>query len=233
MSDKIAALQQFINARGVTPPVVVDGQPGPATRAGFIEAFRNRHATPVTAADIALFAARLGGTMRQMATVGAVESGGSGWDNAGLLTCLFERHYAFKRVGFAIPFLSDPKPGGYTVDIDHDGINDSWEKLADLAMKTSAGLALECASFGKFQIMGANWKPLGYRSVVDFVWGMTGSEAAHYEALVRYIEINQMQPAFRAISDDPRDCLAFARGYNGKNQQGYDGRLAQQHRHLA
>lgn len=230
--ERIAALQTWINAKGHTPPLTVDGRSGPATRQATIEIFRNTAAPPVTGAELTMFADRIGLTSRQLATIGRVESGGMGWDSAGLLACLWERHYLWRRIQFAVPLLSDPKPGGYTVDADHDGVNDSWEKLADAAMLVGFGIAAECASFGKFQIMGAWWKKLGYPSVADFIWTLSRSEAAHYDALCRYIEVNGLIAAARAISDDPADCLAFARGYNGKGQQGYDRRLADSFRRL-
>lgn len=233
MNEKIAALQTYLNARGCTPPLTVDGVPGPATRDALIATHRNKAARPVTQPEINLFAARAGCSPTQLATVSSVESGGSGWDNAGLIACLWERHYLWKRVAIAVPLLSDPKAGGYTIDIDHDGINDSWEKLADASMRFGAGIAMECASFGKFQIMGAWWKKLGYPSVAEFVWGMTRSETAHYEALVRYIEVNNLRGALRSISADPRACLSFALGYNGPKQKGYDVKLARKFKELS
>jgi hypothetical protein len=74
--------------------------------------------------------------------------------------------------------------------------------------------------------MGAHWKALGYASVIDFVWHLSLSEAEHYEAFARFIEANGLAGALRQIDGNPANCLAFARGYNGKGQQGYDGRIA-------
>lgn len=230
LRDRTAALQTWLNLHGAK--LVVDGIGGAATRQAIFDVFRNTQASPITPAEISLFAAEIGVTARQLATIAKVESGGSGWDNRGLLTALWERHYLWRRVQITVPVLSNPARGGYTIDADGDGINDSWEKLADAALKFGFGIAAECASFGKFQIMGAWWKQLGYPSVADFIWQMTRSEAAHYRALVRYIEVNRLEHAAQAISDDPRDCLAFARGFNGKGQQGYDYRLADTFRKL-
>src|SRR5690606_38594911 len=135
----------------------------------------------------------------QIKAVAKVESAGGGWDNAGLLKCLWERHYLWRRVKVAVPLLSNPSPGGYTIDADRDGINDSWEKLADATLRFGAGPSFECASFGKFQIMGAHWKALGYPTVLDFVWALSRSEAAHYDAFARYIEVNGLAPALRRV----------------------------------
>lgn len=225
MTQSLMALQTWLNARGATPKLVADGKPGPKTRAAIITTFANRSAPAITHAELANYALRLGGTVRQIKAVAKVESAGGGFDDDGLLKCLWERHYLWRRVKFAVPFLSDPKPGGYTMDADGDGICDSWEKLADAAMRWPA-LAFECASFGKFQVMGAHWKSLGYRSAIDMVWQMSRTEAAHYEVLVRYIEANSLIRAFQALSDDPADCLPLALGYNGPGQRGYHQRLA-------
>lgn len=216
-------LQLWLNLKGAG--LVVDGKPGPATRSAILNIFINRAAPAVTPADINQIAARLGGTSRQVAAVAKVESAGGGWDDAGRLKCLYERHYFWKRIRILIPFLSNPAPGGYTVDADRDGINDSWEKVADAAMRSPIA-AFESASWGKFQIMGAHAKSLGYANAIEFVWALSRSEAEHYRALARFVEVNGLTGPFRALSTVWTDNTAFARGYNGKGQQGYDRKLA-------
>ena len=215
--------QQWLNAHGAS--LVVDGKGGPATRSAILNVFINRDAPAVTPADINQVAARLGGTPRQVAAVAKVESAGGGWDDAGRLKCLYERHYFWKRIQIKIPFLSNPAPGGYTVDADRDGINDSWEKVADAAMRSPIA-AFESASWGKFQIMGAHAKSLGYANAIEFVWALSRSERAHYDALARFIEVNGLVSPFRRLSTLWTANTAFARGYNGKGQQGYDKKLA-------
>jgi hypothetical protein len=208
-----AEFQKWLNAHGAA--LTVDGKFGPATRAAAIETFCNSSAPAVKRPDLIVLAARLGCSVRQILAVAKVESAGGGWDDTGLLKCLYERHYLWRRVKVAVPFLSDPKPGGYTIDADHDGINDSWEKVADAAGRFGADFAFECASWGKFQIMGAHWKALGHPSVLEFVWGLSRDEAAHYEAFCRYIETNGLTGALRAVNGNPENCRAIAKGYNG------------------
>lgn len=231
MSDRILNLQRWLNAHGAK--LAEDGKWGPATRAAVIETFRNRQAFPATDADIKAIANRHQFNERAMKAVAKVESGGSGWDATGLLKCLYERHYLWRRVKLAVPVLSNPSPGGYTIDADKNRINDSWEKLADATGLFGLNVAFECASFGKFQIMGAHWKALGYPSVAEFVWGMSRGEPAHYEAFARYIVVNGLTDALNAVNGDPANCLAIARGYNGKGQKGYDARIAKAWRELA
>lgn len=229
----LADLQAWLNARGAS--IVVDGKPGPATRRAILDTFINTSAPAVTRQQMAAIATRLGGTARQLAAVAKVESAGGGWDDKGRLKCLYERHYFWRRLRIKIPFLSNPVPGGYTIDADRDGINDSWEKVADAAMRNPIA-AFESASWGKFQIMGAHasadparkGKVVFDGNAIDFVWWLTRAEAYHYQALARFIEVNGLVPAFRALSDDPEACRAFARGYNGTRYAdgNYHGKLA-------
>ena len=217
--------QAWLNAHGAS--ITVDGKPGPATRAAIIETFRNTAAPAATESEKTSIAKVLGGSLKQLRAVDTVESGGAGWDNSGLLKCLYERHYAWRRLKVLIPFLSNPTPGGYTTDVDHDGINDSWEKVADMAMRNPL-VAFESASWGRFQIMGAHAKALGYENAVEFVWALSRSEAAHYRVLARFIQVNGLQPAFVALSTDPDDCRALAKGYNGSAyaKHGYHVKLS-------
>lgn len=233
-NPKLAALQTYINARGWKPQLVVDGKAGPATRAALLGVFINRSAPAITDADIEHFAKRLGATPRQVRAVAAVESAGRGWDHAGRLTALYERHYGWKRFRILNPLLSNPAPGGYTIDADKDGINDSWEKVADAALTfAEPNKAFECASWGSFQIMGAWAQKLGYGTAIEFVWELSRSEAAHYEAFVRYIERFGLVEAFRKVDGNPFNCRPLALGYNGPKQQGYDAKIAAAFRKLA
>lgn len=221
MNPKLAALQTWLNAKGWKPQLVVDGLPGPATREAFMGIFANRAAPAVTEPELAAFAARLGGTLKQIRAVAAVESGGSGFLHTGHPKILWERHHFWKRLQLAAPLISNPKPGGYTLDANRNGVNDSWEKLTEAAMHAPAW-AIESCSWGKFQVMGFWWKPLGYASAIDFAWSMRESEAGHFEALVRYIQHNKLAGAFQALSADPETSRAFARGYNGRRYEDFD-----------
>jgi hypothetical protein len=231
VSDKTAALQDWLNAMGWTPRLLVDGSAGPRTREAFYGLFANRNAPAVTIGQIEAFAARLGGTVKQLRAVAAVESSGGGFLPSGHPKILWERHYFFKRLKLKIPLLSDPAPGGYTQDADKDGINDSWEKLVDGAMRNPFS-AIESASWGKFQVMGAWWEKLGYHGALSFAWSMRESEAGHYEAMVRYIEVFGGKALFQRIDGSPANCRAFAEFYNGPKQRGYDTRIAAEMRKM-
>lgn len=235
MTEATAALQRWINAKaqliGAPIKVAVDGLRGPATRQGLYDLMANRKAPAVTPDQLRALAARLGGTLKQLQAVAEVESNGGGFLTTGHPKILWERHYFWKRIQLKIPLLSDPKPGGYTLDADNDGINDSWEKLVDAASRKPIS-AFESASWGKFQVMGAWWQKLGYPSALEFGWTMRESELAHYEALARYIENFGGKTLFQRLSGNPMDCLPFAKFYNGPAQKGYDQRLAKAMREL-
>lgn len=224
-TNKVADLQYWLTRKGAK--IKVDGIGGPKTRQAILDVFRNTKAERISHTERLRLAARTGASLRQISAVSAVEAPRGGWDRTGLLTCLYERHYGWRRWQLKIPFLSNPKPGGYTIDIDRDGINDSWEKVADAACRFGAE-AFECASWGKFQIMGAWWEKLGYASVLDFVYELSRSEYAHYEAFVRYLEKFHLVQAFRAVSGDPEDNIPLARGYNGPafRRYGYHIKIA-------
>lgn len=217
--------QRWLNAHGAQ--LVEDGMPGPRTRNAVFSIFANRNAPAITHEQLAGFAKRLGCTVKQINAVAAVESSGGGFLDSGLPKVLYERHYFWRRMRIVIPLLSNPAPGGYTIDADKDGLNDSWEKIADAAMRNPIA-AFESASFGKFQIMGAWGSKLGYPNSIEFAYSFSRSEAAHYEALVRYIEVFGLRAAVQQLSSDPETCKAFARGYNGKNyaKLGYHIKLA-------
>lgn len=216
---KLAEFQAWLNVHGAN--LVMDGKGGPETRKAILATFANLKADPVKPQDINMIAARLGGSPKQVAAVAKVESGGGAFFASGHPKALYERHYFFKRWQIKIPFLSDPAPGGYTMDADGDGINDSWEKIADAAMRSPIP-AFESASFGKFQIMGAWAQKMGYANAIEFAYALSRSETAHYDALARYIERFGLVAAFRAISSKPDDCRAFAKGYNGAGYAKFD-----------
>lgn len=207
--------QAWINSRTLGPSrLIVDGVGGPATRAATLAVFSNVHAPAATDAQKTEIAKRLGGTLRQFNAVIKVEAAGKGFLDSGQPKILYERHYAWKRLRIKIPFLSDPVAGGYTLDADGDGINDSWEKLADMANR-NPDIAFESCSWGAGQIMGAHWKRLGYSSVFEMAWSMRESEIGHFEAMARYIEAFGLKPAFQALTTTAAMCVPFAKGYNG------------------
>lgn len=211
---EIKALQREIGT-------AADGIWGPASRAALLDRFTNRNAPAISDGQLQAFADRLGVSLRQLAAVASVESSGGGFDAQGRPKILFERH-VFHRLTqgrFSPASFSDPKFGGYG--------ESSWEKLA-FACGRDPAAAFASASWGKFQVMGFHAAALGFPSSFALAVSTTASEAAHYELLCRFIEVNKLAAPMRAISADPRDCRAFARAYNGSDyaRNRHDEKLA-------
>jgi hypothetical protein len=197
----IAALQRAIGTDA-------DGKWGPASRAALLDKFTNRGAPSITPGQMQAFADRLSVSLRQLAAVADVESGGAGFDAKGRPKILFERHW-FHRITngrFSPATFSYPLRGGYDID--------SWDKLISACAK-APDAAFASASWGKFQVMGGHWEALRYSSPFAMAASAVTGEAAHYDMLCRFIEANNLQDEMRALSPDPNDCRAFARAYNG------------------
>jgi hypothetical protein len=216
------AFQQFLNSKGAS--LTVDGAIGPLTTSEFFRLFANRNAAPIRGEDINNIAIALRVSPRQVRAVAAVESNGGGFERSGHPKILWERHWFFRRIGVRMGFsvhpqlgpVADPTPGGYTLDANRDGINDSWQRLK-YACGRDPVAAFESCSWGKFQIMGGHWRHLGYRSVFDFAWSMRESELGHYNALMNFIRANNLNGAMARLSTNPMDNREFARRYNGPN----------------
>lgn len=206
------ALQQFLVSKGAN--IAVDGAVGPATRNAVYTLFANKNAPKASTEQITAVARSLGASFKQLDAFAKVESNGGGFLDTGHPKILWERHYFWRRLRVKIPLISDPKPGGYTLDANRNGINDSWEKLLQGCTRDPVA-AFESASWGKFQIMGAHWKALGYASVFDFAWSMRETEFGHYEAFARFIRVNGLAPLLRKVSTNPADNVPLVKRYNG------------------
>lgn len=212
------ALQRFLNSKGAG--LAVDGVVGPATRAALSAFFSSGSAKRVSPGEITMIARELGATPEQIRAVASVESSGGGFLPSGHPKILWERHWFWRRIGIKLTaslpgqWLAHPQPGGYTLDANRNGVNDSWEKLLEGCSRDPVA-AFESCSWGKFQIMGAHWKPLGYSSVFEFAWSMVGNELGHYRALAAFIKANRLEGALRKIGTYPAQNERFARGYNG------------------
>jgi hypothetical protein len=152
-----------------------------------------------------------------------VETSGGGFDGQGRPKMLFEPHRFFaelgpgqKRTAAENSGLAYPKWG------EKPYLADSYPRLA-LAMKIDANAALRSCSWGLGQILGSNHRSAGYASAGDMVEAFCDSEAAQLEAMVRFIETENLDDDLRR-----HDWSGFARGYNGAGYatHGYHTRLA-------
>lgn len=187
----------------------------------------------LTEQDYARAAARLRCEVAAIKAVAAVESRVSGFLVDGRPVILFERHIFRRQLiqnridaaphELARPDIVNRRPGGYV------GGAAEHERLADAAA-INRDAALKSCSWGKFQIMGFNWRATGHASLQDFVNAMYRDEAAQLDAFVEFL--------FAEGLDDEmvrRDWAAFAERYNGpayrKNR--YDAKLATAYKRFA
>ncbi|MBC7909320.1 MAG: N-acetylmuramidase family protein [Pyrinomonadaceae bacterium] len=152
----------------------------------------------------------------------AVESAGGGFLPDGRPKILFEAKYFHKLTGGKFdktnPNISSPV---WNKNLYKGGARE-WDRLNE-ALALDHDAALQSASWGLFQIMGANYKLCGFDNVNDFVAAMEKSEGDQLKAFIGFVKSNKLDGFLRT-----RNWASFANGYNGpgykKNQ--YDVKLA-------
>ena len=175
----------------------------------------------LSADDYNAAATALGVDAASIMTVADVETSGAAFDELGRPRILFERHYFHKATGgkFAAkhPPISAKSSGGY------GKFSAQYGKLQE-AYELDKDAALGSASWGRFQIMGSNYRAAGFKSVRAFAKAMTQSEADHLRAFVSFVSADAKMK--KALQD--RDWAAFAKAYNGKGyaKNKYDEKLA-------
>lgn len=189
----------------------------------------------LTLADIAREAAELGVSSAKVGAVLQVEAPRGGFQDDDQVSILFERHYFHRltngRYDKTHPDISNPVAGGY-------GKYSEQHAKLQRAVALDRDAALSSASWGKPQIMGANWKQAGAASLQDFINRMSISEAEQLKLFVNFIKNDKQRVNPKTLAPDPNgmslwgalkvgDWRVFARIYNGpgyaKNQ--YDVKL--------
>lgn len=155
-----------------------------------------------------------------------VESRGDGFLTDGRAKILYERHWAYKlleqkgmdveNMQLLIPRLVNKTPGDYL-----DGAG-SWEKFEIMEM-IDMDVAIQCCSWGTFQIMGFHWKEQECSSPLEFMQKAMTNSTAHLEMLAEFIRDNAK--LHKAIRE--KNFLLMAQIYNGPNQKGYDKAMAE------
>lgn len=189
----------------------------------------NLNAPAFTADDMARAASALRCEEAAIRAVWQVETRGQSYDDDGRLAALFEPHHFYRllgqwskrdaavRAGLAYPRW---RAGNYPPD--------SYPRiLAACAIDEEA--ALQATSWGGPQIMGFNYKTVGYPSVLAMHAAFLTGEAPQVEAFVQFVLKNGLDDEIRR-----RDWAGFARRYNGPGYAAnqYDVRLARAYRHF-
>ncbi|NRT11534.1 N-acetylmuramidase family protein [Flavobacterium sp. 14A] len=152
----------------------------------------------------------IGCAVSAIRAVDKVESRGSGFLKNGDVKILFEPHvfYKYLRKANITPVLSDicyPKWGTKPY-----GKESEQHAKLQRAVAINREVALMASSWGRFQIMGFNYKLCGCLSIQEFVNKMMESEEAQLELFVKYIMASHLDDELRA-----KDFTAFAAQYNG------------------
>ncbi|WP_298118145.1 N-acetylmuramidase family protein [Flavobacterium sp.] len=167
-------------------------------------------------------AAKIGCEVRAVKAVDKVESKGSGFLSTGEVKILFEPHIFWKelrKVGVN-PIVSDicyPKQGTKPY-----GKESQQHARLQKAVVINRNAALMSASWGRFQIMGFNFKLCGCKTLQEFINKMNESEESQLDLFVNYI--------INSYLDDElieKDWKSFAFQYNGPlyYKNNYDGKL--------
>lgn len=178
--------------------------------------------TSLTDADIARAAQLLGCEPAAVRAVAAVESAGSGFLPDGRPKVLFEAHIFSRLTGHRFD-VSHPMISSRTWDKGlYVGGEHEYERLNEAAA-LDRDSALQSASWGKFQLMGFNFRRCGFPILADFKAAMCRSEGAQLTAFCHFVKSMGLDDELRR-----RDWIGFARGYNGPGfaLNEYDTRLA-------
>jgi hypothetical protein len=186
-----------------------------------ITAPADRSLTPGAYARAAVF---LGVSEAAVRAVTHVEARGSGFDSAGRVLILNERHILYRRTSGEVrerlvaAGLAKRTRGGYprTSDARYDWLRRAHEIAGDVAF--------EAISMGLPQIMGFNHAAAGYSSAKAMFYGMAASADDQLMAFAHFIASNKrLLSALRA-----KDWEDFAAAYNGPayRENAYDRKMA-------
>jgi hypothetical protein len=149
---------------------------------GFLFAQCRSPVTGLSDSDYSSAATSLGVEIAAIKAVADVETSGKAFDESGRPRILFERHYFHRltsgKYSATHPDISNATAGGY------GKFSAQYGKL-EQAFKLDPDAALSSASWGRFQIMGDNFRAAGFTSVRAFVLAMTSAESEHLKATRR------------------------------------------------
>lgn len=213
-------LQKVLTSVGY--PLVPDGIFGPASKRAFMGAMTDGPDTKLSETDVSDAAKALGVNNAKIWTVWDVEASANPFID-GRPTILYEPHI-FSRLtknkfDGTHPRISSKKWNKKLYPGSQSG---RWDQVVQaISLDVDAGLS--AASYGGFQILGANFKVCGYDSPWEFVYSQSRNERNQLLAFVGFVEGNGLKTALQK-----GDWAAFARGYNGTAYKvnKYDERLA-------
>ncbi|MFV8430946.1 N-acetylmuramidase domain-containing protein [Vibrio owensii] len=183
----------------------------------------------LTDLDYRKVAETLGCEVAAIKAVAEVESRGEAYFSNGKPKILFEAHI-FSRLTSRAYDNSHPSISSrhWNRSLYVGGISE-YVRL-NKAIELNSNAAIRSASWGRFQIMGFNFKLAGHVTAESFVKAVFESEKKQLEAFVTFIQKSGLGEHIR-----DKNWAAFARGYNGseyqKNQ--YDVKLEKAYKKYA
>lgn len=175
-------------------------------------------------------ARKLGCSVAAIRAVAEVESTGAGFLPSGEPKILFEAH-VFDRLTGGRFRKSHPNLSSAKWDKALYGPAGKHQHVRlQRAVALDRDAALQSASWGRFQVMGFNWRVCGYATLQKFINAMYRSEEEHLNAFVGYV-------IARGLADELQrlDWPGFALGYNGPGYAAnrYDEKMAAAYRRYA
>jgi hypothetical protein len=145
-----------------------------------------------------------------------VESSGDGFLSDRRPKILFEAHIFGRLTGHR---WTRSHPGISAPVWDHSLYGPAgahqYERLHE-AIQLDRFAALQSPSWGRFQILGINYRMVGYDDIEKFVQALCDSEANHLEVFLRFCEARGLNDALRT-----QDWEKFALSFNGPGQVPY------------
>ena len=178
---------------------------------------------PLTDTDFERAAQRLGCQVAAIKAVAEVESTGAGFLPSGEPKILFEAH-VFDRLTGGRYRRSHPGLSSARWDRSlYGAAGQHQHRRLQAAVELDRDAALQSASWGRFQIMGFNWRMVGRASLQAFINAQYRSEGEHLAEFVGYV-------LARGLADELQrlDWVGFALGYNGPGYAAnrYDEKMA-------
>lgn len=181
-------------------------------------------AVPLNHSDILAEAALLKCTTAIVHSFSDLESSGSGFLPDGRIKPLFEAHsfhlFTGGKYDSIAPNLSSPR---WDRSLYGAGGAHQLDRL-NQAIRLDREAALKSCSIGKFQIMGSNFRMIGYSSVEEMWAAFCDAEIYHLKGFGDFIKsaglLDEMQ-------SNPPGFIPLAVGYNGRGEaaNGYDQKL--------
>ena len=179
--------------------------------------------TKLAESDYVKAAIILGAETAAIKAIAETESRGDGFLANGKPKILFEGHWFSKLTNGMYdktnPTLSYPD----WTKTHYLGNEKEYSRLTN-AIGLNREAALKSTSWGKFQIMGFNYRHCGYSCVEDYVKDMYKSEHYHLMAFVKFIKSMKWDADIKA-----KNWSGFAKKYNGSayKKNNYDLKIKQ------